>query len=118
METATRTGIDCAHARYGVPVRHAKCAGTKPGADKAIVHATLAQCALSLRAQPSVKRDFSRCCRMAQRIVMRSTTLVLAASTASMLAAAGVLAAEANDALNGPPAAISLNRAALLPSSM
>jgi len=41
----------------------------------------------------------------------RSTKLVLAASTAIVLASAGVLAAGANDALNGPAAAISLSQA-------
>ncbi len=43
--------------------------------------------------------------------MMRSTRLVLAASTAIMLASAGVLAAGANDAQSGPPAAISLSQA-------
>lgn len=43
--------------------------------------------------------------------MMRSTKLVLAASAAVMLASAGVLAAASNDALSGPPAAISLSQA-------
>jgi uncharacterized membrane protein YkoI len=48
---------------------------------------------------------------MEQHIMMRSSKLVLADSTAIMLASAGVLAAGANDALNGPAAAISLSQA-------
>ena len=43
--------------------------------------------------------------------MMRSTKLVLAASAAIMLASTGVLAAASNDALSGPPAAISLSQA-------
>ena len=42
---------------------------------------------------------------------MRSTKLMLAASAAVVLASAGVLAATSNDALFGPPAAISLAQA-------
>ena len=48
---------------------------------------------------------------MEQHIMMHSTKLLLAVSTAIMLASAGVLAAGANDALSGPPAAISLSQA-------
>ena len=44
--------------------------------------------------------------------MIRSTKLMLAASTVVVLASAGVLAATSNDALNGPPAAISLAQAA------
>ena len=43
--------------------------------------------------------------------MMHSTKLVLAASTAIMLASSGVLAAGSNDALSGPPMVISLRQA-------
>ena len=44
--------------------------------------------------------------------MIRSTKLMLAASTVVVLASAGVLAATSNDALQGPAAAISLAQAA------
>jgi uncharacterized membrane protein YkoI len=43
--------------------------------------------------------------------MMRSTKVMLAATAAVVLASAGVLAATSNDALNIPPAAISLAQA-------
>jgi hypothetical protein len=52
------------------------------------VHAVQAQRALSLCAQSSVKREFSRSYRMEQHIRMRSTKLVFAATIAIMLASA------------------------------